>query len=85
MIAKLIVTAADREAAVRRLADALDRFEIEGLTTNLPLLRHIAHHPDFMANDIHTRWLEQTVLPGFEQSRDQTPATTEGEAQDGSH
>lgn len=85
MIAKLIVTAADREAAVLRLADALDRFEIEGLTTNLPLLRHIARHPDFMANAIHTRWLEQTVLPGFEQSREQTPAPTEGVAQDGSH
>ena len=65
MIAKLIVTAADRPAAVARLAAALAAFEIEGLTTNLPLLRFIVAQPDFVANRIHTRWLEQTVLPEF--------------------
>jgi len=68
MIAKLIVTAADRPSAVERLRRALAEFEIDGLTTNLPLLRYIAAEPDFMANRIHTRWLEQSVLPAFQQS-----------------
>ena len=66
MIGKLIVTAADREACVERLADALDDFAIEGLTSNLPLLRAIVNHDDFRANRFHTRWLEQTLLPTFE-------------------
>ena len=67
MIAKLIVTADSRPAAVGRLQAALANFEIEGLTTNLPLLRYIAAQPDFAANKIHTRWLEQDVLPSFQQ------------------
>ncbi len=65
MIGKLIVTAASREACVERLIDALDRCEIGGLTTNLPLLRFIARHPDFMHNHLNTRWLEKTGLPAF--------------------
>ena len=68
MIGKLIVTAHDRPSCVTRLADALDDFAIEGLTTNLPLLRYIARHEDFVSNHFHTRWLEQTLLPAFEQS-----------------
>ena len=68
MIAKLIVTAHDRPAAVARLGEALANFEIGGLTSNLPLLRYIVAQEDFAANRIHTRWLEQSVLPAFQQA-----------------
>ncbi len=67
MIAKLIVTADSRPEAVERLKVALAQFEIEGLTTNIPLLRYIAAQGDFAANRFHTRWLEQDVLPSFQQ------------------
>lgn len=66
MIGKLIVTANDRASAVERLGAALDAFTIDGIVTNLPLLKHIVRHPDFMANEISTRWLEQSVLSGFQ-------------------
>ena len=66
MVAKLIVSGADRAQTCERLAQALDRFEIEGIATNLPLLRFIARHPDFLANRLTTRWLEQTLLPAYE-------------------
>lgn len=66
MIGKLIVTANDRAGAVERLAAALDEFTIDGIVTNLPLLKHIVKHPDFIANEISTRWLEQSVLSGFQ-------------------
>lgn len=66
MIGKLIVTANDRDGAVDRLVEALDAFEIDGITTNLPLLRHIARHEEFKANEISTRWLEQHVLPALQ-------------------
>ena len=66
MIGKLIVTATDRDNAIERLNVALETFEIDGVTTNLPLLRQIVDHPDFKANKISTRWLEQQVLPGFQ-------------------
>ena len=65
MIAKLIVHAADRDAAVARLVAALDGFAVEGIATNLPLLRFIAAHPDFIANRFDTRWLERTLLPAW--------------------
>jgi acetyl-CoA carboxylase biotin carboxylase subunit len=65
MIAKLIVSGADRAQAVQRLAAALADFEIGGIATNIPLLRFIAAHADFIENRITTRWLEQTVLPAY--------------------
>ncbi|MEQ8799806.1 MAG: acetyl-CoA carboxylase biotin carboxylase subunit [Salinisphaeraceae bacterium] len=70
MIGKLIVYGDDRTQAVQRLQTALDAFEIEGIATNLPLQRFIAAHPDFAANRIDTRWLEQTGLPAFAQDED---------------
>jgi acetyl-CoA carboxylase biotin carboxylase subunit len=62
MIAKLIVHAEDRPAAVTRLADALAAFEVGGIATNIPFLRRLVAHPDFAANRVHTRWLEQSLL-----------------------
>jgi acetyl-CoA carboxylase biotin carboxylase subunit len=63
MIGKLIVHGATRDEAIQRLTIALDEFEIEGVSTTLPLLRDIVRQPDFQSNRIHTRWLEQTILP----------------------
>ncbi|SFU58038.1 acetyl-CoA carboxylase biotin carboxylase subunit [Alicyclobacillus macrosporangiidus] len=42
MIGKLIVHGRDRAEAVRRLRRALDEYVVEGIQTNLPLLRRIA-------------------------------------------
>ena len=39
----------------------------KGLATHLPPLRNIVAQPGFAANKFHTRWLEQTVLPAFQQ------------------
>jgi acetyl-CoA carboxylase biotin carboxylase subunit len=69
MIAKLIVHGADRTLALARLRDALQAFEIEGIATNLGLLRHIAAHADFEHNRISTRWLEQVLLPSYAVAR----------------
>ena len=65
MIAKLIVTGRDRDDAVARLRDALDSFVIEGIATNIDLLRFISRHPDFIENRIDTRWAERVLLPEF--------------------
>jgi acetyl-CoA carboxylase biotin carboxylase subunit len=51
---------------VSRLQVALSGFEIGGIRTNLPLLRFIAQHADFVDNRINTRWLEQTLLPAYQ-------------------
>ena len=62
MVAKLIVTAEDRAAAIDRMADALGQFEVAGVPTTIGLHQAILAHPDFRSNQIHTRWLEQTLL-----------------------
>jgi acetyl-CoA carboxylase biotin carboxylase subunit len=65
MIAKLIVHGETREAAVDLLIEALDGFVVEGIATNIPLLKFIAAHDDFRGNRINTRWLETVLLPAF--------------------
>ena len=59
MIAKLIVWDRDRPAAVRRLEAALARYEVAGVETNLGLLRRVAAHPDFLAGDVDTGFLDR--------------------------
>lgn len=63
MVGKLIVHAPTRAEAISKLRDAIDDFVVEGVPTTLPLHRAIIDHPDFIANEIHTRWLEQVFLP----------------------
>jgi 3-methylcrotonyl-CoA carboxylase alpha subunit len=58
MLAKLIVAAPDRPAAVRRLRSSLADYAVAGVTTNLPLLRRIAGHPAFLEGHTTTRFLE---------------------------
>ena len=70
MIAKLIVHAHDRSAAVERLRAALESFVVEGISTNIPFLRAIAAHPDFIGNRVDTRWLESVFLPQYGQPKD---------------
>jgi 3-methylcrotonyl-CoA carboxylase alpha subunit len=62
MLAKLIVSAPDRPAAIERLRSALDDYTVLGVTTNLPLLRAIAAHPDFAAGATHTDFLATAGL-----------------------
>ena len=63
MIGKLIVTGATRAEAIDRLEAALATFGVEGVPTTIGLHRAIIAHPDFRDNSIHTRWLEQVLLP----------------------
>ncbi|HET7177001.1 MAG TPA: acetyl-CoA carboxylase biotin carboxylase subunit, partial [Gammaproteobacteria bacterium] len=49
MIAKLTVRGKDRAEAIGHLRAALAQTAVFGLTTNLPLLRGIARHPEFAA------------------------------------
>ena len=62
MLAKLIVSAPDRLAAVLRLRRALEDYSVLGVTTNLPLLRRIAAEPAFAAGETATGFLEEHGL-----------------------
>ncbi|HHQ49348.1 MAG TPA: ATP-grasp domain-containing protein, partial [Acidobacteria bacterium] len=61
MLAKLIVWAPDRPAAVERLARALGEYCIAGIATTLPLFRLLARLPDFRAARFHTSYLDELL------------------------
>ena len=58
MLAKVIVHADDRPAALEELADALAQIEVLGLRTNLPFLRMLAADDTVRAGQVTTTWLE---------------------------
>jgi 3-methylcrotonyl-CoA carboxylase alpha subunit len=74
LLAKLIVTAPDRPAAIARLRYALDDYTVLGVTTNLPLLRAIAAHPDFATGSTRTDFLAATGLANATHAPDNVPA-----------
>jgi len=58
MIAKLIVSADTREAALRRAHAALRDYPILGIRTNVPLLVALLEHPRVVSGDIDTHLLD---------------------------
>jgi propionyl-CoA carboxylase alpha chain len=59
MLAKVIAHAPSRPEAARRLAGALAGAEIHGPVTNRDLLVRILRHPEFLAGEIDTAFLER--------------------------
>ena len=68
LLGKLITTGETREDALTNMRTALEDFEIEGIKTNIPFLRFLIEQPEFIAGDIHIKWIENTVLPQFIES-----------------
>ena len=58
MIAKLIVTAQTREEAINKMKRALDEFVIEGVKTTVPFHRQLMDHPDYIAGNYTTKFME---------------------------
>lgn len=63
LLAKLVVTGANRTEALERAHRALEEFEVAGLPTVLPFHREIVRHPAFAPADgepfgVYTRWIE---------------------------
>lgn len=59
MLAKLSVHAGTREAAVARMRDALRRYPILGVTTNIEYLDAVLSSPAFLAGDTTTAFLDE--------------------------
>jgi acetyl/propionyl-CoA carboxylase alpha subunit len=60
LVAKIMVHAGDRSAAIARLRRALDETEIAGIQTTLPFHRFVARHPGFAAAQLSTDWVADT-------------------------
>ncbi|MGC3997928.1 MAG: acetyl-CoA carboxylase biotin carboxylase subunit [Anaeromyxobacter sp.] len=63
LVAKLIVTGATREIALRRAMRALNEYVIEGIKTNIPFHKRVLTFPAFAEGRYDTRIVEQILNP----------------------
>jgi acetyl-CoA carboxylase biotin carboxylase subunit len=64
LLAKLIVTAKNREAAVQRLQSALHEFQVGGIQTNIPFLRKLVAHESYVSGDFSTAFVPKFLAEG---------------------
>ena len=75
MIAKLVTHAADRLAAIKAQATALDSFVIEGIRHNIPFLSTLMQHPRWREGRLSTGFIAEEFPDGFR------PLNPEGETE----
>jgi acetyl-CoA/propionyl-CoA carboxylase biotin carboxyl carrier protein len=78
LMAKLIVTGATREEALKRARRALKEFRIEGIATVLPFHRAAIETEDFTGENgfkVHTRWIETDFASRLEAEARPVPST----------
>lgn len=65
LLAKVVVyvKSGDLAEAAQKLIRALSEFRIEGVGTNISMLKHIIAHDDFIRSAIHTRWIDDHRTP----------------------
>jgi len=73
LVAKLIITGATREIALRRASRALNEYVIEGIKTNIPFHKRVLADPRFVAGKYDTRIVEQ-ILSGSSEGLPPAPA-----------
>jgi acetyl-CoA carboxylase, biotin carboxylase subunit len=59
MIAKLITKGKHRQEAIERMVEALNNYQIEGIKTNIPMLKDVLSHPAFQAGETTTNFVEK--------------------------
>src|SRR5699024_2390741 len=59
MLAKLIVHAESRSAAIDRAIAALRNYPVLGIRTNIPFMIRVLDHPAFRSGDLHTGFIDQ--------------------------
>lgn len=74
MISKLITWGENRDSAIASMLQALDRYAIEGVTTNIPFLSALFSHTDFNSGNFSTNFIAEHYPDGFTE-----PAPTSAE------
>lgn len=64
LLAKLIVHAENREAAIQKMHTALCNFIVHGVATNIDFMQAVLSHADFAAGKVTTRWVERVLESG---------------------
>ncbi len=61
LMAKVIVWGKDRAEALAEMDAALARFQVDGVTTNMPTMRRVLSHPVFTSAKYNTSFLERML------------------------
>ncbi len=69
MLCKLIVWDRDRDQATSRMRRALGELHVDGVSTTAGLLTSVLESPEWQNGDLHTRLLEEDLLPRFKAAR----------------
>ena len=64
MIAKLIVVAQTRDAAIEKMKRALREFTIEGVKTTIPFHLQLMDHEDYRSGNYTTKFMEDFIIKG---------------------
>jgi propionyl-CoA carboxylase alpha chain len=64
LLAKLVACGETRSEAINTLSHALNRYHIEGVTTNIDFCNAIVNHPVFKQGDISTGFIEEHFRDG---------------------
>jgi acetyl-CoA carboxylase, biotin carboxylase subunit len=63
LLAKVIASGPDREAALARSRQALRHLRVEGVETTAGFALDLLAHSEVLAGRVHTKWVEETFLP----------------------
>ncbi|MCA0969010.1 acetyl-CoA carboxylase biotin carboxylase subunit [Halobacillus litoralis] len=63
MIAKLIVHAETRDEAIERMTQAIHQYEVEGIKSNVTMLKRIITHDKFKQGETKTTFIQDYYLP----------------------
>ncbi|MFF2455514.1 acetyl-CoA carboxylase biotin carboxylase subunit [Peribacillus simplex] len=58
MIAKLIVKGLTRNEAIKNISEVLDQYIVEGIKTNIPTLKRIVSHPEYISGNTTTNFID---------------------------
>ena len=80
LLAKLIASGPDREAALARTRQALRHLRVEGVETTAGFALDLLEHPDVVAGRVHTKWVEEQFMDGWAARHGAVNSTEEGTA-----
>ena len=61
LISKIVSTGKDRMECIMRLKRALNEYVIEGVQTNIPVLKKILNNNQFIKGNFHINWIDEII------------------------
>ncbi|MBK7871380.1 MAG: acetyl-CoA carboxylase biotin carboxylase subunit [Saprospiraceae bacterium] len=74
LLSKLIVWGVNRDAAIRRMLDAISLYEIKGVATTLPFGKFVMEHDAFITGHFDTNFVKEYFTPELIKQKEQEEA-----------